>query len=319
MENLGIKSDFRDTQKSTKDEYAIIFKRLLKKYETPEDIATYLKTLKSVSYWRKQRASIIYICASILRKSIDHEGLPECKPKVASYNIDLLNLILDLSPIAPEQRIAKHSKKSDLKHLPDNWRQEIINRMPKYKLQVITLALTGCRPEELKKGVKWELSNNQLIATIKGAKVKELSGQPERKLTFEISGDIAFQMAEYLGTQSEISIITVLDKSALTDAISSAGRRAFKSKSVKSVSAYSFRHQFAADGKADCMTRPDPEAALIDLSAALGHLSSATKGFYGNFRQARGGGAKLLRVEASRQVKLKVKTNFVNSKSFKPN
>ena len=129
LDSLGIKSDFKDTQQSTEDEYSVIFKRLVKLYQSPENIAAYLKSMKSVSYWRKQRASIIYICVSILKRN-ENRDLAESKSKGATYYIDLLNLILDLPPIAPDQRIAKHSKKSDLRYLPDNWRQEIIKRMP---------------------------------------------------------------------------------------------------------------------------------------------------------------------------------------------
>ena len=81
---------------------------------------------------------------------------------------------------------------------------------------------------------------------------------------------------------------------ALSDRIRVLSAKVFP-KFTKSVSAYVFRHQMAADLKASGM-------APADVSAALGHSVEETKRFYGAAQSARGDGG-VSKVQASRQVK----------------
>jgi hypothetical protein len=70
-----------------------------------------------------------------------------------------------------EERRPRHSKRQDLRGLPDDWRERLVARMPNYRLAALTNAVTGCRPDELVKGVQLAINGRMLVATIQGAKV----------------------------------------------------------------------------------------------------------------------------------------------------
>ena len=82
-----------------------------------------------------------------------------------------------------KQRRPSHSKRRDLRGLPEDWRERLVARMPKYRSAALTSAVARCRPKELKKGVQLAIVGRMLIATINGAKVTEKAGQPWRRLS----------------------------------------------------------------------------------------------------------------------------------------
>jgi integrase len=65
------------------------------------------------------------------------------------------------------------------------------------------------------------------------------------------------------------------------------------------VTPYCFGHQIAADMKAD------GQLDSGEISAALGHLSDATKSTYGHAKMSKGRGVALARVIAARPVKMR--------------
>lgn len=319
----------KELSKSTEDTYSKEFARLVKNaiaIEKPLNYDALIKLAKdtsSIRTWHKRRAALLYYFIEILDKNLKDQaalqrtalGSEEWFSAVAkvSNTTSFLVQLDNEPPIALDKRKPKRSKKRDLRGLPDDWVQQIIKRMPTYQPQILTLAVTGCRPCELVKGVTWSILNNQIVAKIQGAKVGKNSGQIERTLSFEIDEQLTESLAKIIsdnGGSCEIVLVSAIN---LTNAIKSAGRRAFP-KFKKSITSISLRHQFSANFKASAASSSDSEDTQLLISAALGHASSQTKGYYGQVKQARSG-AVPTSVVATRQVKQKNRKSFSNTKT----
>ncbi len=204
------------------------------------------------------------------------------------------------------ERTQRRSKRQSLAGLPTNWRIDLCKRAAdgRYILPLMVLALTGCRPSELVAGIQiWRDSDHAtgkdlIHFRIRGAKVKASQGQPYRTISYEASDPhpLIVVMNELLHAQENSQVFAQVDSAVnLTVEI----RRLAYSlwpKHKHTVTAYCFRHQFAADLKAS----DDEEAA----SRGLGHLSAKTRRLYGTAAQAsKGHRNRPLRVEADRLVK----------------
>jgi hypothetical protein len=94
----------------------------------------------------------------------------------------------ELAP-AKKDRPKSQTKAQVLNYLPDDWMHRIWNKLPilinrdvyaaehlRYAMAV--LSLTGCRPDELERGVKVQRARQgDLLLTIKGSKGSDKSGQ----------------------------------------------------------------------------------------------------------------------------------------------
>lgn len=186
-------------------------------------------------------------------------------------------------------------KRKSLKGLPKDWIGQLIGVLPiQHQNAALLMAVTGCRPVELKNGVLLELvDDDRLRITIKGAKYKKnKQGQKERVLTiasWTVPGlfNLAYEQPREIWISRE--------------SYRKAVRRAIDKLGFKGVSPYSFRHQFAADLKAELGTNWTHE----DLAKALGHITDRCQQYYGHPNQKRGGGSGILNVEASGSVKMK--------------
>lgn len=182
-----------------------------------------------------------------------------------------------------------YSKRRGLGRLPDDWRDQLFAVATSIELPpVIILALTGCRPGELATGVQVETQGDQLLLTILGSKVSENNGQPIRKILL----DPAHPWVKLLKVccAGQEAVITVCFPEAklnrlLTRLAKTAMARspAFGSAWDYRISAYSFRHQVAADLKA-------LGAASSRIAEVLGHRSERTQTCYGQSHQGRAGG-----------------------------
>lgn len=186
-------------------------------------------------------------------------------------------------------------KRKSLKGLPKDWIGQLIGVLPiQHQNAALLMAVTGCRPVELKSGVLLELvDDDRLRITIKGAKYRKgKQGQKERVLTiasWTVPGlfNLAYEEPREIWINRE--------------SYRKAVRRAIDKLGFKGVSPYSFRHQFAADLKAQLGTNWTHE----DLAKALGHITDRCQQYYGHPNQKRGGGSRILNVEASGSVKMK--------------
>ncbi len=204
------------------------------------------------------------------------------------------------------QRAKRRSKRQALAGLPSNWRIALCKRAAsgRYLFPLIVLSLTGCRPSELVSGVhlwhsKDEATGKSLIHfTIAGAKVKASQGQPVRTITYDAKDPHPFitVVKELLDAQPEPQVFAQISSAVnLTVEIRRLARSLWP-KHKHPITAYCFRHQFAADMKAN----GDDEAT----SRGLGHISAETSRVYGTAGQAsKGQRVRPLQVDAQRPVK----------------
>lgn len=304
--------------------YKVEYARLINGTKSYAELISKARSTTSIRTWHRRRAAIIYVLLTLLKKFLFKQDKMQknlieesewlAKVKDIKVTESLLTKVENEPALKKTNRKPAESKKKHLRGLPKDWREQIIRRMPTYQPQILTLAITGCRPAEIVKGIKWRIDNNKLIAEINGAKVSKHSGQETRILSFKIEGEIAKALAEIISENGGSYVVTLVSAVNLTTAIRSAARRAFP-KFKKSITAYSFRHQAAADWKALANTSTDPEESLIQVSAMLGHATNLTKGRYGHSSQSRG---TLIpeKVVMSRQVKV---INKISYKKSPPN
>jgi integrase len=303
----------KEPSEKTANEYAQIVGNLLKGATNIHDVIAKAKDTTSIRTWYKRRAALIHAHVKFIKKRIrryeSDKDVFDSDNQIKEIKALSTGLeTVEASPPIGTRKPAK-SKKQDLKYLPLCWRQDIILRMPNYQLPVLTLALTGCRPSELVKGVVWSIKDGKLHTEIRGTKINKHAGQELRGFDCPIEGDFAPKIADFI-LNAGGSVIAKIDSAInLTTAIREAGKRAFP-RLKKSITSISFRHQFAADWKARAHSSEDPESALLDLSIALGHRSDVTKRYYGHEKQAGGGGVGPENVTGSSLVKQAKKKDF---------
>lgn len=166
----------------------------------------------------------------------------------------------------------------------------------KHKAATAISILTGARPSEIAQGVMLSLAqkNNKpyLVIRIKGSKITDNSGQPERLLYVSMDGP----EATFLGglVQGRQSLITT-NPANLCAAIIKAGRKAFPTLQ-ETVTPYVFRHHLASQMKAVGLP-PDV------IAQTLGHRASESQQAYGYAVSAGGSALKLAAVTATHAVR----------------
>jgi integrase len=226
--------------------------------------------------------------------------------EVLDSYLTLLDRIPSGFPVPQEKRQPRHSKRKDLAGLPSDWREKILMHLEKYRLPYLAAAVTGCRPEEITRGIEFNTADGKLTVTIQGAKVTEKSGQPWRKMEWKLPRD---GMVNILATEvrqagGSLTIFLESPKNFSTNVRDTA--RMIWPNREKTVTPYCLRHQFAADLKAS-------GASDEGIAKAMGHTTTETAQSYGTARQSRGISGQPDRVEAARAVKQKPKMRYVGA------
>lgn len=287
------------------------FRRLINKYKTrtPEQLWAAICATRSKRTYYLRLAALKCNLPTVLRRL--HETAKASHVAIVEFCIgvgELVNQAAGTCPIPnPKQR---HSKRKDIGGLPANWRELLSAEMEKtaYGLPFLTMAVSGCRPEELRKGIKLTATKDRLVINVDGAKVKESQGQPTRQIVYRVdssSAKLVVALHEKLWGKApegagfrEIEV-AIQNKAGFTSSIRRAGRRLWPRRSSE-ITPYCLRHAAAADWKS--------RLCEDDVSLALGHLSAETKRFYGQAQMAKGGGLNPESVAAPRAL----------SKSAKP-
>lgn len=203
------------------------------------------------------------------------------------------------------------SKREMLEWLPDDWREcmlDTIDEDDEYaRLALAILIATGLRPSELERGVNVARvqDENALEFTIFGSKVTEENGQARRTIEVLIEGDSVMRTIEdvlclhYSGEWDT----TRCSKARLQHIVRKAAAQAFPDL-IELPSPISFRHQLAADLKADGVSQ-------TDIAAFLGHRSTSTQGKYGYKRDGKGGRQKIRKVWAINPVRARTRSHIV--------
>lgn len=178
--------------------------------------------------------------------------------------------------------------KDHLDKLPPDWRERVWSLTgDRDRDAVAVLALTGARPAELTKGVRVEHGRDgSLTFTIRGAKLGDDRGQKERILTVDKSAAERSAEGRHLLAQVREGHgrdVRIGDAGNFSDRVAHAGERAGLSGDQR-VSAYTYRHDFAATLKSD------PSLSRDEIATALGQQAERSQEAYGRSGGGRGGG-----------------------------
>lgn len=194
------------------------------------------------------------------------------------------------------QMSVKKSKRGSLAKLPENWRELFIEgTCGIHRDWLLVLSAAGVRPAEIAKGIEIEPHSNGVILKILGAKTTATTGQPIREI--QVENEFGSELAE-----GGKRLIIAKSGNAVSQYICRRSRSIFPNH-PNQISAYSFRHQFAADLKASQLTS-------LQISAALGHSAEFTKQHYGHKSQSRARG-KILLKSATRPVRPSQKNGHI--------
>lgn len=278
-------------------------------------LIAHAKHTKSASTWFSRKAALAYYFREALEKSLADQdkaqralkaaGVPADAPEWGSWRkvvrqagiwADWLARLKSEPGPPIAERKPRHSKRKDMKGLPADWRERMVHRSHKYRHAVLVQAVTGCRPAELVTGVKLTIEGESLVAVIDGAKVTGSSGQPWRRLSWDIASDSHLVRQLVMAVGDGLSLAKIEDAKAYSGAIRAAAGREWPRRR-STVTPYCFRHAAASDMKAAGI-------GDLEISAALGHCADVAKQFYGQWQMgsARGGVAPRS-VEASRPVR----------------
>jgi hypothetical protein len=243
------------------------------------------------------RSALIWYHKNAIREIAMAHGWPSCD--FAGLELKLaphLGALDILQPIAPERALIQScefsyrglkktafSKRRALASLPPDWREQMIGLVDiDERLPLVLLAVTGCRPSEIAKGVEIRRQGKYFLVGIIGSKVRGENGQPFRVLQINAKHAWGKRLAECLEDESEV--IRYQERvRILQHKIARIARRWKQSMGISGyqISSYSFRHQLAADLKH--LGEPP-----IWISAVLGHRSTRTASCYGAWSQGSG-------------------------------
>ncbi|WP_162799111.1 site-specific integrase [Paracoccus indicus] len=214
--------------------------------------------------------------------------------KVAAKAIEQLEA-LENAKAPPPEKVQNSARKRLPKARGDSWQAKVYDAATETMRPAIAVMwATGARPAEIGMGVDIERVKGGLRVRIPGAKVNDAkgSGQKVRVLLVNEDTPAGRALAESLGDASKI---TVKRKAAritkdFTDHIRPRLPASYQ------VSAYSFRHQAAANMKADL---GDAEK----VASAMGHRTTRSQQHYGTARQSQSAGGAVIDARATHQPK----------------
>lgn len=189
-------------------------------------------------------------------------------------------------------------KASKRKSLPaaEGWQQKAYEAAtPAQRGAVAVLWAVGCRPAELEQGVDVRRGpKGVVVVDVPGAKVRENAGQPRRSVAIDPKSGPGQALLALLGDAPAMTVKRGADR--IRKDFADIRRRLGVGLGL---SAYSFRHQFAAEVKAKY---PPTPAGAEQVAAAMGHRTTKSQKHYGSKAQAKGGGG-ILAVKAALPVR----------------
>lgn len=289
-------------------DYTKVFMRLIKGASNPEEVLERAQKTKSKNTWFVRRAAVLYMC-----KIREHLATNTLDPELVTNGIlDLPQSLLDetykIFTEAPplSERKPRHSKRKDMRQLPDDWCERIWDEpgLAKYRIPYAVSALTGCRPSELRKGVWIEFKSPppQISFVIRGAKVTDRSGQPSRAMKFAVTpgqnrfiDSIVAAWKSGQKNQQGFLVVSIQSEKSFSAAITRASLRLGLG-GKRGLSAYCLRHAFAS-------TLKQSQRSREEIAKGLGHQSEKTQTCYGQARMAGGGAVAPQGIAAKKAVR----------------
>ncbi|MBF3288569.1 hypothetical protein HKT38_30740, partial [Pseudomonas aeruginosa] len=157
----------RSRSKATDDDYVREYNRMVgDEGADPEKLWSAICATKSKATYRRRVAATIHCCRVQLQEALRSQDAAQragdtnalrYQVSVIEGAIGILNIVERHKGQCPlENTVRRKSKRSDLKYLPGNWREQLYKQLQgsKYELAYLVEAVSGCRPGELEKSVK---------------------------------------------------------------------------------------------------------------------------------------------------------------------
>lgn len=284
--------------RKTEEEYEKIARRILSK---PGGLTGLSPDDRRKRSWYKIRAALRwFLSARILNDMERIESLPDPEQEKIMSGVEAVlhtmttGSLSRLAKFDPSiERKENKSKRKTLRSFPKDWPEQIFDFAPaSLKSAVAVHYLSGCRPEELSKGILVLKSPREITFVIQGAKTYQKSdglqiGQGERRITVKLSDPLEKKMADSLKNEG----IITYKKEAVRIGLWRLSKTLFPHH-ARPISAYSFRHLFSARLKKS-------GADESEIAIAMGHSSVKTQSMYGTSRQSSG---RKISIEASGEV-----------------
>lgn len=308
----------RKLSKSTEEHYVREYNRLVgDEGADPEKLWSAICRTRSKSTYRRRVAAVMHCCRTQLREALRSQDAAQRIKDVSSLSahastIDGIILMLTLiekhrGMVPLESTERRKSKRSDLRKLPNNWREQLYGQFnnSKYKLAYLVEAVSGCRPGELEKGVKIICTRDGLL-TIRidsGIKVTEEKGQPWREISYRVdqeeSHSLIRTLFEACGHHGDAAgttetIVRIEKSTNWRAALSSAGHKLWPWLAFR-ICPYHLRNAAASDYKRSGISKEE-------VSAALGHCVDKTASIYGQFQIGASGGTAPESIRSARKV-----------------
>lgn len=159
----------------------------------------------------------------------------------------------------------------------------------KYAMSLAITALSGCRPDELMRGVSIETDGKQMHISISGAKFGVDRGQELRKISLNIDNNEQMNYILSKFPAGKNSVIYQMDSKVYN------AMRQYFNNNHKGFSLYTLRHRVASDLK-------NQGFDTVYLAAFLGHRTTRSQENYGYARSGKSGPA-VAGVECSHTIK----------------
>lgn len=193
------------------------------------------------------------------------------------------------------------SKRPQMKTFDENWPDQIWSatcaknggRGASWGLAVAAIAVTGCRPAALEKGVTFSIvkrdGKNVIEAVIQGVKLLENRGQPEHTFRWSTQSDThrereLIALTEAVAASPGRTLVIRYDAEAISTRLRELSETLWPRRKNK-VTAYCYRELLSATAKA---AGAPPE----EIAAAMGHRSTESQGCYARAGRIKRGGKK---------------------------
>ena len=209
------------------------------------------------------------------------------------------------APGTGAKRPTTKSKRHSLRSLPADWMDRIWSAAScdyfRHRDEIAVLLVTGCRPSEAAWGVDVVADSDDVVVHVAGAKTTADTGQPWRRLRVQASAGPAAYLRERAQAAGGIARLRPsCSPAALSMAVADLGTACHL---PGRISAYTIRHQRAADAR-------NAFAGDMDqLAAWLGHSAASTARHYGRLPRSTGSrGPMPLDAEAPRPIRHRVRS-----------
>ena len=193
------------------------------------------------------------------------------------------------------------SKRPQMKTFDENWPDQIWSatcgknggRGAAWRLAVAALAVTGCRPAALEKGVTFSIvkrdGKNVVEAVIQGVKLTANRGQPEHIFRWWSRSDThrekeLIALTEAVAASPGRTLVIRYDAEAISTRLRELSQILWPRRKNK-VTGYCYRELLSATAKA---AGAPPE----EIAAAMGHRSAESQGSYARAGRIKKGGVK---------------------------